>query len=296
MGLNFAFGIHKVPVLGPLHYAQYLIGPCVVLLPLLAVIEWIQRPSFDTKLRSVIGGQDMATLDKYYAADTDAMSGAWVFEHKGEVVGVVMLDARGAGKDLGSVSGGKASELGPTRVVPAAGLAALDPRSGELRQRNTTKEEPTSSSSTAEIRHLDVNAPYRRHGVGTELLGAALDTAFGLTPGDNEANDVGKQATVTRVIALTSHFTPGGNGVWLKMGFSPVPEAEAAREGWRSDAGVGLRRWKGQWISVRREEWLAARENLYSRFAPEVGLEQGEGRDVLPDGSMKDAKAPVPPA
>lgn len=284
-------GIHKVPVNGPLHYAQYLIGPCVILLPLLAGIEWIQRPAFDHKLRSVIEGWDMVSLERYYTADTQSMSGAWVFEHKDEVVGVVMLDARSAGKELGSVVEGSA-DVG---AVPAAASAALDPRGGDLRNRKPASTSSKSASTTAEIRHLDVRAVYRRHGVGTELLGAALDTAFGLTPGNNEANDVGKQATVTRVIALAAPFTPGGDALWSKMGFVRVPEAEVAKEGWRTDKGVGLKKWAGHWVAVEREGWLAARDNLYSRFAPAAGMEQGEGRDVLPDGSMKDAKPPVPP-
>ncbi|KLT46244.1 hypothetical protein CC85DRAFT_239568 [Cutaneotrichosporon oleaginosum] len=286
--INHVMGIHTVPITSTLGYAQYCIGPCIVLLPTLAAIDWLQKPSFITKLKAAVAGWNKGFVEEYYAPDVNAMSGAWVFEHKDTIAGVVLLDARNAGQEI-------------SKLVPSA-PASASASSGEaswmqegwmegLRQR--AKAQPLSdyeAPKTAEIRHLNVLAPYRKHGVATELLGAALDMAFGLAPGDNEAHDTGKQATVARVIAMASPFTPGGDALWEKMGFVAVPPPMLRQELWREDEAVGLNFWQGHWVMVDREAWLKAREGLYSRFAPKAGMEFGEGRDVAPDGSLIEKK------
>ncbi|BEI81731.1 hypothetical protein CcaverHIS002_0208910 [Cutaneotrichosporon cavernicola] len=279
--INFLIGLDKVPVTSTFGYAQYLIGPCVVLLPTLAAIGWMQKPSFNNKLKDKVAGWNQGLLEEYYTPDVDAMSGAWVFEYKDTIAGVVLLDARNPGKEIPAVS---PSSSGQSSALPEGWMERL---------REQHKAKPLADYTaprTAEIRQLNVLAAYRKHGVATELLGNALDMAFGLAPGDNEASDSGKQATVQRVIALSSPFTAGGDGIWEKMGFVAVPPPVLRQELWREDEAVGLNFWQGRWMMVDRESWIKARENLYSRFAPNDGMEFGEGRDVAPDGSLIEKK------
>jgi GNAT superfamily N-acetyltransferase len=285
MAVNFVMGLHKVPITSIWGYAQYAIGPCIILLPTLSGIEWLQKPSFNTKLKAAVAGWRQGFLEEYYAPDVNAMSGAWVFEHKDTIAGVVMLDSRNAGQDI--------SKIVPSSSGDSTGDASAVKEGWMEGLRNRAKAQPVGdyeAPKTAEIRHLAVLSPYRRNGVATELLGAALDMAFGLAPGDNEAHDTGKQATVSRVIAMSSAFTPGGDAIWEKMGFVAVPPPVLRQELWREDEAVGLNFWQGHWVMVDRESWLKARENLYSRFAPKAGMEFGEGRDVAPDGTLIEKK------
>lgn len=275
LGIDVLLGVHKVPVTSVWENAKYLVGPAALALALILATNWHHNVSFPAKARATIGQWEEVPIEKYYETNLNTMSGAWVFDYKGVMAGMVMLDARGPGKELDSAAG-----------VPST--------SSSTSEKGVTTD--SKSGTTAELRHLAVIPPYRRHGVGTELLGAALDVAFGLTPGHNESNDAGRQATVTRVIALTSPFTPGGDALWTKMGFVRVPDADVTREGWRTDTGMGALKWKGHWVAVDREAWIKAREGLYSRFAPAVGEEQGEGRDVAPDGTLVGGETPVPPS
>ncbi|GMK55065.1 hypothetical protein CspeluHIS016_0201210 [Cutaneotrichosporon spelunceum] len=276
--VNHLMGLDKVPINSPIGYAQYLIGPCMVLLPTLAAIGWLQKPSFDKKLKAAVTGWNEGLLEEYYKPDPGAISGAWVFEHKDTIAGTLVLDARNAGHAIAPPS-------------PESGEPVKEGFMEGLRRR--AKAQPSGDYTpprTAEIRHVNVLAEYRRHGVATELIGNALDMAFGLAPGDNEASDSGKQATVQRVIAMTSPFTAGGDRVWEKMGFVDVSPPTIRQELWREDEPVGLQFWQGHWMVVDREAWIKTRENLYSRFAPKEGMAFGEGRDVAPDGSLIEKK------
>lgn len=273
LGVDVLFGIHEVPVTNVWQYAKYLVGPSALALALILATNWHHNTVFPAKARAVVRSWDKEPIEKYYETNPQTMSGAWVFDYKGVMAGLVMLDARRAGQELDSAENMRVTSTASEKDV-----------------------HEDKSGTTAEIRHLDVIPPYRRHGVGTELLGAALDVAFGLTPGHNEANDAGRQATVTRVIALTSPFTPGGDALWTKMGFARVPSGDVVREGWRTNTGVGALKWAGNWVAVDRQAWMAARESLYSRFAPAEGEEQGEGRDVAPDGTLIGGETPVPPS
>lgn len=123
----------------PLSYFKPLIGVAVVAFPILGFAEYYHRPIWNSRLREVIGSQDLVE-EKFYSGKNEMI----VFEHKGEVVGVVAIDAKHAGEHLGSVL-----EKGQERRINAAGAV--------------------------QIRHLDVDQPIRRHGIGRELLTTALE-------------------------------------------------------------------------------------------------------------------------
>lgn len=220
-------------------YAQMVIGPCLVFLPILALVEYRQRPDFDARMRTYVRGEDIRSPAEYYTPP----GGCWVFQHKESIIGVVMLDAHSPG---GEVTPGAAVSLKST--VHARDKPEVVSEAEKLRRVESGKR-----STIAELRHVDVDGMYRNKGVGVELAGHALDEAFG----------IGKDKQgVKKVIALTSPFTPGGDALWNRLGFTPV-KREA---GWREDKGLGWDKWSGEWVAVDRESWLAARGGLYAKY------------------------------
>lgn len=250
----------------PLSSFTPLIGPCLILLPSLASIEYVQRWPFMAGMRQLIGGADLVAPVKYYEPTAFGGSQIIVFERQGDVSGVLALDARAPGKAVASVLGAKEGELGAPGVLDARGknggkaktvtATASKGPAHDLRQRKgaaVAAAEPTNanananSSGVVEIRHFTVDGPVRKYGIGTELLVTALDAAFA-TPGTG------------RVIALTSAFTDGGEHIWTKMGFAPVePEA-----GWRASAPLGLLKWTGRWVAVDKATWEVRRTQLFA--------------------------------
>lgn len=210
-----------------------IIGPAFIFLPLLGIVEYLHRPMFEKGLRTFVRGEDIRSPSDYYVSP----SGCWVFQHKDKIVGVVMLDCHSPGKE---VAPGKALSLIRTEYTRDMPELVTEEE----------KERRKLGGEVAEIRHVDVDAMYRKKGVGMELLGHALDEAF-------------IKGSVKRVIALTSPFTAGGEAVWKRVGFQPV-EKEA---GWREDAGLGWDKWHGRWLGIDREGWLATRAGLYEKYA-----------------------------
>ena len=235
-------------------------------------------------MRGTLGAPDLVALDKYYAPTAsasvlagNALSGVWVFQHKGEVVGVVALDARRAGRELGSVLGEDEGEMGQEGVVDGlldrssssgSGSAAGGSSKGKgregLRKRTTTTpaaakgDTTTGEKGTAQLRHLVVDIPVRRHRVGLELLVHALDKAFGFTE-DGRSSNTG----IERVVVLTNPFTPGGERILYKCGF--VPLAPESVSGWAAPPKLGLLGWQGRWMGVSRETWAEKRGGIFDR-------------------------------
>lgn len=217
--LNRILGFKASPILRITALAP-LIGPALLALPILAATEYLQRWPFLARMRSAVGAVDLVQMESYYPAS------AWVFEHRGEIAGVITLDTRRPGLEVDTLLGGS---------------------EGEITQRPVDFE-VVEKAGFAEIRHLAVDAQLRRYGIASELVAAALDAAFGGT-GDT---------AISRVVVLTSPFSAGGEGVWAKCGFVPVsPEA-----GWRRDPGIGMLARKGRWMAVERGQWAVARRRV----------------------------------
>lgn len=217
------------------------IGFAMVALPVLGIVEWLHRGPFTSRLRGVIGAKDLVQAESYYSSP----SRLFVFEHKGEVRGELGLDARHPTAVVPSVLGDDEGQVSDDKNV--------------LRQRGKKdKKDEGAASGLAEIRHLDIESPLRRKGVATELVATALDHAFGIAGLDG--SPAAKAGAITRVVVLTSPFTPGGDKFWTKLGFSPVPSSDSA--GWRVDGPLGLLKQSGHWIAVDAATWTRKRDEL----------------------------------
>ncbi|KIR78484.1 hypothetical protein I305_02854 [Cryptococcus gattii E566] len=239
----------------PLSYISPLIGPCLALLPLMGIVEYIHRPQFTARMRKIIGAVDMIKPSAYYA---EGKSGIWVFQHKGEVVGVVCLDAtKDAGKELGSVLGEEEGQLNEKDIDNNLISRKEDEKAKnapDMRRRITRKEnEP--SSRIAEIRHLDVDQPYRRSGVGSELVLVALDRAFSISSDD-------LSSPVDRVIVRTNPLSPDSGKLFIKCGFKPITQIEASAAAWEKNEKIGLLGWAGECLSVDKDTWVIKRKEL----------------------------------
>jgi predicted GNAT family acetyltransferase len=209
-----------------------------------------------------------------------------ILEYKGEAIGLVGVDHQRPGENLESVIDGvkkegkgfgwlKKKDEGQSvkDVASSATSSATDPKS-TLKNRKQSVTVPSDPSgpisrkpnhlkgSTAHIRHLYVDAPYRGRGLEQDLLQFALSEAF-----DNSA--------IRRVIIATPSFaSPALRSLLRSMSFVPVAQGDDAvvpgtpgheegqgimvkdtREfgvaGWRV---VG---WSGKWLEITRGQWEA---------------------------------------
>ncbi|ORY34774.1 hypothetical protein BCR39DRAFT_596661 [Naematelia encephala] len=238
---NYATGL--VPKSGePLTYLSPLIGFAAVALPLMFIPEYLHRPIFTRLMRETLGAPDVVALPKFYALDE--RSKIIVLEHEKEVQGVVCLDGRRAGEDLGTVLGAEEGDLGDKGVIESAGV-------GTQKGGRKTVATLGANPGVVEIRHLDVDIPLRQAGVTMELLAAALDHAFCVKPFSNA-----KFSPTTKVIYRTNPFVTDEEA-FRRCGF--VTSAGP----WSEAIGVGLFNWKGRWLEVTPAVWDAKRSNVY---------------------------------
>lgn len=231
-------------------YLSPIIGLSITALPIMGIIEYIHRPSFTRNMRETIGAIDMVAIDRYYGLDEK--SKVIVFEHKGEVSGVVALDGMRGGEELGTVLGAEEGELGDEGVLKE-GFG----REGSLKKRKMIGEGKGETDDVlVQIRHLDVDGPLRASGVITELVAAALDHAFGVNPLGGPISQPASQ-----VIYLTNPLTPGGEKELKRCGFVSATNSTH----WASPKNVGLLGWKGRWLQVDREQWTIRRAELYAK-------------------------------
>ena len=226
-------------------YVAPLIGPALTTLPVLATIEYLQRWPFLARMRQVVGSIDVLDLPAFYG------SSAWVFEHNGEVRGFVALDSTRAGEAIQSVLGGSDGEVATPGSVDVTKVSTTPAASKSSSSSLSGSAKASTDSSTAEIRHLTVDAPLRKFGIGTELVAAALDAAFSPT------------SSTQRVVVLTSPYTPGGERVFTKCGFAGI-EADKA---WREPEPLGLLKLKGRWLGVSRDVWAKKRGEIFAASA-----------------------------
>lgn len=242
-----------------------LIGPCLVLIPIMGYVEYRHRGSFLPILRRIVGSSDIRDPGSYYQG---GRSKCLIFEHAGQTIGVVCLDAKRPGEAVESVLGdGKDGSRGP---IPAASQStgsttATEKTSsgGELKQRSGAGAGKAAANQTdAEIRHLTCDLQFRHNGVGTELIAAALDHAFGIAADGSPTQNTG----ILRVIICTNPFTRGGEEVWEKTGFKPIKVPDA---NWRTPYVYGIGKWQGRWMGILKQDWLKRREYLFREGQPQ---------------------------
>lgn len=238
-----------------------LIGPCLVLIPIMGIVEYRHRGGFLPILRRIVGSPDIRDPGAYYAG---GRSKCLLFEHGGQAIGVVCLDARRPGEALESVLGdGTEGSRGP---LPSAESSATTTATAKgkvgLKQRGAGTGGKESPKPDAEIRHLTCDLQFRHNGVGTELIAAALDHAFGIAADGSLAANTG----VLRVILCTSPFTRGGEEVWDKTGFKPISVPDAS---WRTPDTWGIGKWQGRWMGILKHDWVKRREYLFREGQPQ---------------------------
>lgn len=247
--LNYTLNFLPDPSI-PLSYVSPLMGFAISALPILGITEYLHRPSFTRLMRKTIGAPDMITIERFYSLDPK--SRVIVFEHKGEVVGVIAVDGARAGRDLGSVLGSEEGEMGG--MIEQIGYEKQDAGAKASLRRRNVKTTAEGSAGLVQIRHLVVDIPVRRAGIATELLVSALDQAFALTAMEGARS-------AERVVVLADPLSPGGEKVFRKCGFVPVPDDQM--ESWKRPEEVGLMRWRGRWLGLSRGDWVKRRETLF---------------------------------
>lgn len=248
-----------------------LIGPCVVLVPIMALVEYRHRGSFLPILRRMVGSPDLRDPGAYYSG---GRSKCLLFEHAGQAIGVVCLDANRPGQRLESVldgsegkknnakGGSDAATTARTTATAGTTSATDTDKEGELRQRGGAAAARTTGHTDAEIRHLTCDLQYRHNGVGTELIAAALDHAFGIAADGS----MGQNTGILRVILLTNPFTRGGEDVWDKTGFKPIKVPDPQ---WRQPDVFGIGKWHGRWMGILKQDWVKQREHLFREGQPQ---------------------------
>jgi N-acetylglutamate synthase-like GNAT family acetyltransferase len=191
-------------------------------------------------MRLTMGSPDVADFDVFYS---HSRSGCLVFDKKGEIGGVVCWDGTRGGEDLGTVLGAEEGEVADAKHIMDVGSvqkgSPVAARNG-LRQRKGKGKE---FSDVVQIRHLDVDHPYRRHGIGTELLASALDQIFSLG--------------MEKVLVQTSPL--GGDRIFVRTGF-----VNAAGD-WPEAEKVGLGSWQSKWMALEKAEWVFIRQTLFAK-------------------------------
>ncbi|KAK0465109.1 uncharacterized protein EV420DRAFT_1512857 [Desarmillaria tabescens] len=132
--------------IGYLSYLKPLPAFASLAVPILALVDWINRPHFEKVLQMVLRKPDMRDLAGYYARTPS--SGFWLLEYGDNIVGLIAVDA------------------------------SLDSDSSP----DTKKKNSQPVSSTAVITHFSVDEKYRSTGVQDDLLTYAVRHAFASSP------------------------------------------------------------------------------------------------------------------
>ncbi|KAG7099266.1 hypothetical protein E1B28_001127 [Marasmius oreades] len=114
------------------------------IVPIIALIDWLNRPYFEEAAQEILRGPDIPDMLDYYARSP--ASAAWVLEFNGQIVGVVAVDASMDSEILENLSSARRNAKG--------------------------------TSKTAVIRHFYVEEPYRKVDIQRDLLQHALRHTF----------------------------------------------------------------------------------------------------------------------
>lgn len=136
--------------LGYLGYLQPIPMLAASSVPIMFLIDWLNRPAFEQLVQDALRGPDMNDIPSYYSRSP--ASGFWILDYGGLFVGLIALDAT------------------PEVLPPTASTGSTQEVEKKLETRGT--------SSTAIIRHFYVDEAYRSTGIQEDLLTHALRFAF----------------------------------------------------------------------------------------------------------------------
>lgn len=184
---------------GYLSYLSPLPAFACMAVPMMVLIDWINRPYFEKLAQEVLRRPDVRDLKTYYARSPS--SGFWILEYGVRFIGIIALDA-----SPDSMSDG------PT---------------------TTKKNEPVKkSSSTATIRHFFVEEEYRSSDIQTDLLVYALrhgfrsyDTIQQIRASDSPLVPYARQTLRSFGFQLEEHIDKVGIFGW-KLGVRILERAE----------------------------------------------------------------------
>ncbi|KAF9270267.1 hypothetical protein L218DRAFT_952435 [Marasmius fiardii PR-910] len=125
---------------GYLGYVYALPAFACIIVPIIALIDWVNRPHFEGLAQEILKGPDIPDMVKYYARSP--ASAMWVLEFDGHAVGLIAVDA------------------------------STDSETAEIR--SLTRRDAKGTSKTAIIRHFFVEEPYRKVDIQKDLLQHAV--------------------------------------------------------------------------------------------------------------------------
>ncbi|KAK1236183.1 hypothetical protein PQX77_000559 [Marasmius sp. AFHP31] len=131
------------PEQGMLRYLSPLPAFACALAPIIAVIDWINRPQFEDLAQETLKWPDIPDLLGYYGRSP---SGFWVLEYNDNPVGIAAIDA---------------SPNAEAETAPSSGHENSD-----------------GSSETAALRHFYVDEPYRKADIQRDLLQHVIRHTF----------------------------------------------------------------------------------------------------------------------
>ncbi|WWC92739.1 uncharacterized protein L201_007698 [Kwoniella dendrophila CBS 6074] len=244
-----------------------LIGPCLILLPVLGLAEFYHRPNFSKRLRKVIGSLDLIKLYNYYNQNNN---GGWVFIHNKEIIGTILIDSLNPGKSLKSVLGNEEGEiendkdiLSKENILNRKVDSDSNTRTNStIRKRNVNndnkvKENTTNKNkNTVEIRHFDIDSPYRQSSLSLDLLIEALNHSFNDTP----------NSQIDKVIIKVKPFSQYIEKSLSQVGFTRLSNEKIKELKLEVDQPekIGLLGWKGYWMILNKQDWLKNKERFQS--------------------------------
>ncbi|WWC65759.1 uncharacterized protein I303_108381 [Kwoniella dejecticola CBS 10117] len=279
-----------------LSYFTPIIGPCLVLLPVLGSAEYIHRPVFSAALRKIIGSEDLIRLNEYYSNRSSSSSkgegnDGWVFVHKHEIVGVILVDTGRAGESLDSVLGEEEGQISENRKIKDAKRLSssssnetqvksqnkIRQTSNDLRKRNTTSvpvstdQSPSANkkSNLIQIRHFDIDVPYRqaKTGVSKDLLSTALNHYFSNPPSNPSSKSdaiLGSDHDGDTILIELKPFSKWTEEILTQFGFKRITPQRVNALDLVQPNSTGLLGWKGCWMELRQEDWIKRKDQIIS--------------------------------
>lgn len=120
--------------------------------PIMAFIDWVNRPYFERAVRDALRGPDMSDIPAYYSRYPS--SGFWILDYGNQFLGLISLDA--------------SPDSVPTQST------SLRKSTGNRKKAATQG----GSAKTAIIRHFYIDEVYRGSGIQADLLRHAVQSAF----------------------------------------------------------------------------------------------------------------------
>ncbi|WWC95770.1 hypothetical protein V866_002636 [Kwoniella sp. B9012] len=230
-----------------------LIGPCLASLPILGLVEYIQRPHFIGLLRRTMGQSDLVKFDGYCS---EGKSKGWVFVHNDQIVGTILVDTQNPGKKLVSVLGDEEGQINEDKQLLENENKEKSNNTNLRKRKSTgTSSNTTSSNGIVQIRHLAVDSPYRQSSIPLDLLIEALDQFFLVQDQNKVIIELGYFCSKEIVDALN------------KVGFvkSTSKQVEGSDSKLEEPESIGLIGWKGYWMILSKEVYESKKEVIVGK-------------------------------